>query len=200
MQAVGGALAPNVRQRPCAQTVNRSRGSRIARMSGASHPKVVIERRAAAPQIASGALPSAVLETSHGGYAAVAGAPRDPLASRAAGVGVVERRRDGPERPNACQRRSFSRWRENSSTAPRARSRKPASSRRLPPSQRSRSARALPPRLDSPLLFPAPRGGSIGLDTWRAGEWYPALEAAGIEQRGPYHPRQTSPRRRWPRA
>jgi integrase len=43
----------------------------------------------------------------------------------------------------------------------------------------------LPPRLDTPLLFPAPRGGYIGLDTWRTREWYPALEAAGIRRRGP---------------
>jgi integrase len=49
----------------------------------------------------------------------------------------------------------------------------------------------VPPRLDTPLLFPAPMGGHIGLDTWRTREWYPALEAAGIEQRGPYHLRHT---------
>src|SRR5215472_7100463 len=37
----------------------------------------------------------------------------------------------------------------------------------------------------------AARGGYIGLDTWRNREWYPALEAAGIEKRGPYHLRHT---------
>jgi integrase len=42
-----------------------------------------------------------------------------------------------------------------------------------------------------PLLFPAARGGYIGLDTWRNREWYPALEAAGIAKRGPYHLRHT---------
>ena len=36
---------------------------------------------------------------------------------------------------------------------------------------------AIPPRLDTPLLFPAILGGYIGLDTWRTREWYPALEA-----------------------
>jgi integrase len=55
----------------------------------------------------------------------------------------------------------------------------------------ARSSRRAAPRLDTPLLFPAPRGGYAGLDTWRAREWYPALEAAGIEKRGPYHLRHT---------
>ena len=50
---------------------------------------------------------------------------------------------------------------------------------------------AIPPRLDTPLLFPAPMGGHIGLDTWRTREWYPALDAAGIRRRGPYHLRHT---------
>jgi len=50
---------------------------------------------------------------------------------------------------------------------------------------------ALPPRLDTPLVFPAPQGGHIGLDTWRTREWYPALEAAGIAKRGPYALRHT---------
>ena len=49
----------------------------------------------------------------------------------------------------------------------------------------------LPPRLDTPLLFPAAEGGYIDLDNWRTREWYPALEAAGIDKRGPYHLRHT---------
>jgi integrase len=49
----------------------------------------------------------------------------------------------------------------------------------------------IPPRLDTPLLFPASRGGHVQLDTWRSREWYPALEAAGIARRGPYHLRHT---------
>ncbi len=50
---------------------------------------------------------------------------------------------------------------------------------------------ALPARLDTRILFPAPEGGYVSLDNWRTREWYPALEAAGIERRGPYHLRHT---------
>ncbi len=49
-----------------------------------------------------------------------------------------------------------------------------------------RGPREVPARLDTRLLFPAAEGGYIGLDTWRPREWYPALEAAGLAQRGPY--------------
>jgi len=41
-------------------------------------------------------------------------------------------------------------------------------------------------RIDSPLVFPAVKGGHIRLDNWRHREWYPALEAAGLQRRGPY--------------
>jgi integrase len=37
-----------------------------------------------------------------------------------------------------------------------------------------------PPRLDSPLLFPAPRGGHIDIEKFRYREWAPAIEAAGF--------------------
>jgi integrase len=38
----------------------------------------------------------------------------------------------------------------------------------------------LPPRIDSPLVFPGAGGGFADLHNWRAREWAPALEAAGI--------------------
>jgi integrase len=66
------------------------------------------------------------------------------------------------------------------------------SRRRVPLTDRALQAiEALAPRIDTPLLFPAPRGGHIGLDTWRTREWYPALDAAGISRRGPYCLRHT---------
>jgi integrase len=43
----------------------------------------------------------------------------------------------------------------------------------------------------SAYLFPAERGGPIRLDNWRTRDWYPALDAAGVRRRGPYHLRHT---------
>jgi integrase len=39
---------------------------------------------------------------------------------------------------------------------------------------------AIPPRLDTPLIFPAPEGGVLNLDNWRRRTWAPAVEAAGV--------------------
>ena len=50
---------------------------------------------------------------------------------------------------------------------------------------------ALPPRLDSPLLFPAAKGGHINLHNWRRDDWTPAVRAAGLEHRTPYAMRHT---------
>jgi integrase len=38
----------------------------------------------------------------------------------------------------------------------------------------------VPPRLDTPLVFPAPGGRPLNADNWRRREWTPAVEAAGV--------------------
>jgi integrase len=49
----------------------------------------------------------------------------------------------------------------------------------------------VPPRLDTPLLFPAERGGHLNLNDWRREVWTPAVRAAGLEHRTPYALRHT---------
>jgi integrase len=39
----------------------------------------------------------------------------------------------------------------------------------------------LPPRVDTPLLFPGLRGDYLNLHNFRAREWKPAVRAAGID-------------------
>jgi integrase len=66
------------------------------------------------------------------------------------------------------------------------------SRRRVPLTTRAEHALdALPAQLRSPLVFPALRGGYLRLDNWRHRDWYPALEAAGLDRRGPYALRHT---------
>lgn len=49
----------------------------------------------------------------------------------------------------------------------------------------------LPPRIDTPILVPAARGGDIDIETFRHREWTPALQAAGIDHRRVYDCRHT---------
>lgn len=50
---------------------------------------------------------------------------------------------------------------------------------------------AIPRRIDTPVLFPAPRGGYIDIERFRHREWTPALRAAGVEHRRIYDTRHT---------
>jgi integrase len=107
-----------------------------------------------------------------------------PLPAFAAGTGLRPEEWQALERSDVDHARGIVNVRRTVSSGEIVELGKTARSRRqVPLTARAREALdAIPPRLDTRLMFPAARGGLLNIDNWRRRVWAPAIEAAGIRK------------------
>jgi integrase len=118
--------------------------------------------------------------------------PWAPMVRFAAATGLrpcewlaLERRDVRREEGVVLVERSFSRGQLSEGKTAKSRRRVPLSSVALA------ALDAMPPRIDTPLIFASPTGKRLSLNNWHRREWMPALSAAGIHHGTVYTLRHT---------